>query len=59
MMLAAKNKGFLRDGVIQMFSVCDTPVKTINEIDRQLNKQKESEKKTEAADPNWISPNND
>ena len=48
-MITAGEKGFLRDGVFEMFALCDTPEDALDVIERQLPKQapkKPSRRKT-------------
>lgn len=39
LMITAEQKGFLRDGVLDMFSFCESPDETMKEIERQLNER--------------------
>ena len=40
MMLASHNKGFLRDGALKLFTVCDSPDEAVAEVERQLAENK-------------------
>ena len=41
--LAAKNKGFLREGALELFTVCKTPEAAVGEIEQQLEEIEEDE----------------
>ena len=48
MMKASNRKGFLREGVIHMFTICDTAEEAVKEVEKQLSELEEQKKQNKS-----------